>query len=121
MVTYKRIPYKSAQGVTGFRYTKNTIMTKEARIPHEVMEKFDYTDTIDYDDAPERRRCIFCDSPQSRQRYLNSKAVDLCEYHYQHVNLGKIAQQVRETEQAKVEKPIIKKKRTRKTKLSSMV
>lgn len=95
MINYKRIPYKNAAGDTGFRYTKNNKMTKESRIPQEVMERFTYTDAVEYDDAPERRRCIFCDAPQSRQRFLNNEMVDLCEYHYQNKNLGTIAAQVR--------------------------
>lgn len=126
MIKYQKIPYKNAQGDTGFRYTKNGLMTKESRIPHEVMEKFEYTPTFEYDESPEKRRCIFCDAPQSRQRYLNSELIDLCEWHYQNARLGQIAAQVREVEKEKVleaAKPVAKKKKpkTRKTALSSML
>lgn len=118
---YSRIPTKNAQGAEGFRYTKNGLITKESRIPHEVMEKFQYTPTVDYDDAPERRRCIFCDAPQGRQSYLNGQLYDLCEWHYQHVTKGQIAAQVREKER-EVPPPEPKKgKKTRKTALSNMI
>ena len=116
-VKYARIPHGES-----FRYTKNGLITKESRVPHEVMEKFAYAPTIDYDDAPERRRCIACDAPQKRQRYLDTKLVDLCEYHYQHLRLGQIAELVRLIKETKVEKPVAKKKKkTRKTALSASI
>jgi len=122
MVKYSRIPFKNAEGGEGFRYTKNGLITKESRVPHEVMEKFAYTPTVEYDDAPERRRCISCDAPQKRIRVLNMMTVDLCEYHYQHMNLGQIAQQVREVEKELAKpKPVIKKKKRRKTALSKAI
>ena len=95
MITYKRIPFKNKAGDTGFRYTKNGLITKESRVPQEVVQKFAYTPEVEYDDAPERRRCLFCDAPQKRQRVLNNEMVDLCEWHYQNKNLGTIAAQVR--------------------------
>ena len=124
-VKYARIPTNN-KGAEGFRYTKNGLMTKESRVPHEVMEKFAYTPTVEYDDAPERRRCLACDAPQKRQRYLNTKLVDLCEYHYQHLRLGQIAELVRLQEVALIaksaEKPVTKKKKkTRKTALSNIL
>lgn len=112
MLKYTRIPFKNAQGNEGFRYTKNGLITKESRIPHEVMERFAYNPTVEYDDEPDRRRCIFCDAPQKRVRGLNLVMIDLCEYHYQTKNLGKIAEQVRELE--KEPKPVKKKKRRKK-------
>jgi hypothetical protein len=98
MVTYTRTPSKNNQGEDCFRYFKNGTMVKESRVPHEVMEKFQdigYADTIEYDDAPERRRCAFCDAPQKRQRVLDSELIDLCEYDYQNKTLGAIAAQVK--------------------------
>lgn len=124
MVNYKRIEYKNAANDTGFRYLKNTKLTKESRIPHEVMEKFQYTSDVEYDEDPHKRRCIACDAPQSRQRYLNQKSVDLCEWHYQNMRLGQIAQVIREAEEAagRPKEPVKKtKKKTKKTILSSMV
>jgi len=122
MVRYQRIPYKSKEGVEGFRYLKNNKLTKESRIPHEVSEKFKFVDTIEYDDAPELRRCLFCDAPQSRQRYLNGQTVELCEWHYQNMRLGQIAQQVALMAREIIPKPVIKKKRKyAKTALSNMV
>jgi hypothetical protein len=95
MIKYMKIPYSNAAGDSGFRYKKDNLMTKEARIPHEVMEKFEYASEVEYDDVPDKRRCIFCDAPQSRQRYLDGGMLDLCEYHYQNKSLGTIAAQMR--------------------------
>lgn len=122
MIIYKRIPYNNAAGDTGFRYTKNSLITKESRVPHEVIDKFAFTPEVEYDDMPERRRCLFCDAPQNKQRYLNGSLVDLCEWHYQNARLGQIAAQVKLVENT-VEKPQAKKKkrRTRKTALSKML
>lgn len=95
MVHYKRVASTNPQGEAGYRYLKNNKFTNESRIPPEVMEKFEFTSDVDYDDTPERRRCLFCDAPQSRQRYFNGVSIDLCNYHYQNKRLGQIAQQVR--------------------------
>lgn len=136
MQKYAQIPTINGT-VKGFRYTKNGVMTKESKIPHEVMEKFAYTSSLEYDDMPEKRRCIFCDAPQSRQKYLNSKLYDLCEWHYQNTSLGKLAAQVvavaKEAEaivakeqKAKEARSVAwhashKKKKTRKTALSAAI
>lgn len=97
---YQRIPYKNGD-TEGFRYLKNNKLTKESRIPHDVMDKFSFTDTVEFDFDPKARLCIFCDSPQTRQRVLNSETVELCEWHYHNTSLGKIAQQVRELKEYK--------------------
>src|ERR1700761_3015213 len=94
MVTYHRIPFQNSQGYTAFRYTRGNLLCKESSIPPVVLEKFDINDTITYDDKPSIRRCLFCDDYQSRQRMVNGETVELCEWHYQHMNLGKIAAQI---------------------------
>jgi len=129
MVHYKRTPSKNALGEPCFRYFKDSKPVKESSIPHEVMDKFEIIPETDYDDEPERRRCIFCDAPQKRVRSLNMTMVDLCEWHYQNKNLGKIAAQVRvvekemASEQAKIAKakPTKKRKRAKKTAMSALV
>lgn len=135
MITYHRIPYKNSDGYTGYRFTKGNMLTKGSRIPPEVMEKFEINSTIEYDDKPELRRCIFCDGYQTRQKMLNLQTVELCEWHYQHMNLGKIAAQVNLLEREAVTKAAAetaaieakrlarakKRKPRRKSKLSSIV
>ena len=126
MVKYKKIEYKNAASDTGFRYLKDNKLTKESRIPHEVMEKFQFTPEVDYDDEPSRRRCLFCDSPQKRLRVLNLTMVDLCEWHYQHMTLGKVAEQVRKVEEEIAREAVkptkkAKKKKLKKTALSEAI
>lgn len=104
MITYRKVPFNNGTGYESFRYLRNNVLTKESYVPAEVIEKFTYTDTVQYDDKPDERRCIFCDAPQSRQKYFNNETVDLCEWHYQNVNLGKIAQQVRLNKEEKERK-----------------
>lgn len=95
MVKYKQTPSKDVTGKDVFRYFKDSKMVKESTVPHEVMERFEYTTEVEYDDEPTRRRCLFCDAPKSRGRYLNGETIELCEYHYQNKTLGSIAAQVR--------------------------
>lgn len=124
MVNYKKVPSKDAHGQDTFRYLRGNKFIAKSRIPHEVMEKFELIDTVDYDDAPERRRCVLCEAPQSRIRSLNMTVIDLCDWHYQNTTLGELAHQVAllQKEQAKVKPAIKKKKRkSRKTALSNML
>lgn len=96
MVEYRRVTTQNKEdGETSLRYLKNSKFTKIETVPPEVLEKLEYAERIEYDDEPTKRRCLACDGPQKRQRYLNSKTVDLCEWHYQHLTLGKIAERVR--------------------------
>lgn len=129
MIKYAKLP--GPKGI-GSRFTKNNRMVKESRVPPEVLEKLEYATEIEYDDKPERRRCIFCDAYQSRQRLLDGKLIDLCEWHYQHARLGQIAHRVVEKKQEdkleaeKIAKltPAQKRKRTiklKKTALSEML
>jgi hypothetical protein len=125
MVTYAKIPYKDKVGNEGTKYTKDGKITKAATVPPEVLEKLQYAEKVGFDDEPDRRRCLFCDAPQKRVRALNMMMYDLCEWHYQHMNLGKIAQKAREVESQAVVVPVVPKKkkakRTRKTALSNML
>jgi len=94
MFTYKRSEI-TINGETKWRYFKNNLITKESTVPHEVKDKLEYAPSVEYDERPEvLKRCIFCDAPESRQRYLNNVLVDLCEWHYQNMTLGSIAHQV---------------------------
>ena len=131
MLKYKRTLSKNNKGEEIYKYFKDGNPTRAITVPPEVIEKLEggFPEVI-FEDEPERRRCIFCDGPQKRVRVLNMVMVDLCEWHYQHMNLGKVAAQVRvvekeiAAEQAKAQRaePVTKKvKKTKKTALSSMV
>lgn len=103
MVTYKKVKRKYDVG-----YTKDSLFIKGSRVPQEVKERLEIIDYMEYDDQPERRRCLFCEAPQSRLRALNigegPLMVDLCEYHYYNRNIGQLAQEIREQkEQADVQ------------------
>lgn len=81
-------------------YIRDGLFVKGSRVPQEVKERLEITDHMDYDDKPERRRCLFCEAPQTRVRALNVGSgplmVDLCEYHYYNRNIGQLAQEIRE-------------------------
>jgi hypothetical protein len=97
MITFRKTlaPYVKADDPNPrYQYWKDKKLCSLGKIPNDVQEKLMYAEKIEYDDEPLRRRCIFCYAPQHRQRYLNQQLVDLCEYHYQNMSLGKIAQQV---------------------------
>lgn len=136
---YQRIEVTLPNGEKGFTYTKDAKMTNGSKIPHEVIEKFEYTNVVEYDEQPDKRRCLFCFAPQSRQKYLNGSLYDLCEWHYQNTRLGQLAAQVvavakeaevaNEKEQKAKEARSVawhashdkKKKKTRKTALSAAI
>lgn len=44
--------------------------------------------------------CLFCGQPPEHERYFNLQRVDLCSEHYQSMNVGKIAQRLRESSSA---------------------
>lgn len=130
MISYKKVPYENSQGDKGFRYIKDGIFTRESRIPPVVLERLEITDHMDYDEQPDKRRCIFCDAPQERQKYFNGQLYDLCEWHYQHMTLGKVAAQValnakesadRIAKEKALKESKKKKTRKRKTVLSTML
>ena len=110
MVTYKKAIRKYGVG-----YTKNNVFVKGDRVPEEVKERLEYAPEMEYDDKPERRRCLFCEAPQSHLRVYNDGSgptmIDLCEYHYLNKNLGQIAQQLRESQVVAESLPVKKKRR----------
>jgi len=97
MIIFKKTPApftKPDDPNPRYQYWRDSRICSPSRVPHDVREKLEYADEIKYDEEPDRRRCIFCWAPQHRQRYLNQQLVDLCEWHYQNMSLGKVAQQV---------------------------
>ena len=88
MLVYKR---------NGERYFRNGVQVKTPRVPQEVKDKLMYSPEVEFDEQPDKRRCIFCDAPQTAQRYLNNEMIDLCGYHYHNTTLGAVAAQVRLT------------------------
>lgn len=135
MVKYRRIEHTKKDGAIWYGYTKNYLMVDSKRVPGEVLEKLtnpEYSNTIDYDDQPDKRRCTACEAPQSRQKYLNGITYDLCEWHYQHMRLGQLAAVVRQLEEeqeakrvqakeVKESKKTVKKTKRRKTALSQVI
>lgn len=123
MITYKRIPYQNGE-VTGFRYLKDSRLTKERTIPHEVMDKFEWVNEVEYDEQPSKQRCKFCDAPATRQKFYwprgekQPMTIEMCDWHYHNLNLGKIAQLVRELAAEKAEQEAKEKAKKAAKKLS---
>ena len=92
MVVYYRISRSDGT----YRYTKNNVFVKGSSIPPEVLEKFEYTDSVKFEDEPEKKRCLFCDAPATRKRLVTQVIVELCEGHYYSKNIGTIVAQLRE-------------------------
>lgn len=91
--------YKRFENTTGvensWRYTIDNKITNSSRVPEEVKEKLEYAPSVEHN-FDQNNACIFCDTTVSRTRMVNLETIGLCEWHYQHMNLGKIVQQVRE-------------------------
>lgn len=92
MVVYHRLSRSDGT----YRYTRNNIFVKSDRIPPEVLLKFEYTDSVKFEDEPEKKRCLFCDAPATRKRLVTQVIVELCEGHYYSKNIGTIVAQLRE-------------------------
>jgi hypothetical protein len=93
--------YTKIKTSTGTKYRKDNLFVKPDRIPADVVEKFEFTDSVKYDDEPDKARCIFCEAPSSHQRMVNPVAhevglmiVELCDHHYYNANLGTIVHQI---------------------------
>jgi|ERR1035437_48356 hypothetical protein len=108
MIIYKQISH-SKNDTTSVRYTKNNILTRSDRIPQEVLDKFEFTNEVKYDEQPDKSRCLFCDAPQSHQRMVTGLMIELCDFHYYNRNIGKIVQQIRLESERKAKDGIEKK------------
>lgn len=95
MVVYKKIKRKYDVG-----YTRDNVFIKGSRVPEEVKERLEITDHMDYDDQPNKPRCLFCEAPATRQRIFEGVMVDMDEFHYYAKNIGQIAQELREQKEA---------------------
>ena len=95
MAIYKRFENTVGEENT-WRYTKDNKITNSARVPAEVKERLEIAPSMEYELNYDKPMCCFCDASVTRKRMVNLETVGLCEWHYQHMNLGKIAQQVRE-------------------------
>lgn len=94
MNTYKRTEY-TLNGEKKMRYFRNNLITKESTVPQEVKDKLMYSPEVEFDNQPENaHRCIWCDAPGTRMRYLNQETVYNCDYHYHNTSLGAVAHQV---------------------------
>lgn len=91
---YQRIIHRK-NDIEDFRYTRDGVFVKADRVPQDVMVKFEYTPTVEYDDQPDKPRCLFCDAPRSHQRYVTGLMVPLCDHHYYTENIGRITAQLR--------------------------
>jgi hypothetical protein len=97
MVIYTKVNRKDGE----VRYLKNNLFVKSDRVPAEVLEKFEFTDTVKYDEQPDRPRCLFCEAPATRKRLVTGLMVDMCEYHYYNRNIGTIVAQIRQLDERK--------------------
>ena len=88
------------------RYRKNKRMVSKNTLPREVMERFgllnpEIPEEEDTPDEPRKdsKACLFCGVHSRFTRFVNLQTVYLCDSHYYDVNIGKIAQKLRETKE----------------------
>lgn len=78
------------------RYIKDKVFVKGDRVPQEVLDKFDFTDEVKFDERPDKERCLFCDGPASRKRLITGLMIAECEPHYYSKTVGAIASYLKE-------------------------
>ena len=100
------IVYTKHQGNNSVVYKKGNLFIKPDKVPAEVMGFFEHTDKVEYDDQPEKERCLFCEAPETHQRTINVvahavelKTVPLCDYHYYNQSLGSLVAKYRLTQE----------------------
>jgi len=92
MVIYKKY---DINGVV--RYSKDKVQTKSDRVPQVVKDTLNNgVDTMQFDDQPEKARCLFCDEPATHSRLVANQFVPLGDYCYYNKNIGKITQRLNE-------------------------
>ena len=94
MKTYEKLE-TNYFGRPGIQFTKDGVNVKAEIVPPEVLEKFEFTDKVRYDDMPDKPRCLFCEAPATRKRLVTGVMVDMDDYHYHNKNIGKIVAQLR--------------------------
>jgi hypothetical protein len=123
--------YKKYETEGVVRYRNDKGFLKPERIPAEVLENFKHTDSVEYDDQPDKARCLFCDAPETHQRTINVvahavdlKTIELCDYHYYNQSLGSLVAKYRLNQQEKQDErqvPKRSKSKGRKPKVASRV
>lgn len=98
------------------KYFKDGELADLDRIPPAVLIKLEESDSLRYDDMPEKPRCLFCEAPGLRSRHLHGHSpISLCEEHYYSKSLGKIVAELRRIEVPKPKfSPLPQKRRTKK-------
>lgn len=93
--------YSTRPGIKGSKiYIRDKRPIKKLDLPANILERLnagekDIDDTTVKLEAPVKF-CLFCKQPAKLTRFVNQQTVVLCGEHYHSVNIGQIAQQLRE-------------------------
>jgi hypothetical protein len=90
MVIYKI--YKKEDRTT---YSKDGLLTKSDRVPQVVKDTLSSgVDTMQFDDQPDKERCLFCDEAATHERLVAGQLVPLGDYCYYNKNIGKVTERL---------------------------
>lgn len=94
--------YKKYTGRNGTRYMKNGRIISVRDIPPNIVQVLENNLIFDEDKPPTQRdhECIFCGQYAKYERSVNLQTVEICEEHYYSMNVGKIAEKIREKQDA---------------------
>lgn len=85
------------------RYMRDGKFVKKSAVPMEIRELNEENPVKENEPfkLPEKR-CVFCGEFSNWTRLINGQSIVLCESHYYSETVGKVAQKVRERENAQV-------------------
>lgn len=93
------------RGTPRYRYKKKIV--GKNKLPRHIMERYGLLNPEEpqEEDTPEKGRedpkgCLFCGVHSRFTRFVNLQTVYLCDSHYYDVNIGKVAQRLRELKEA---------------------
>ena len=90
------IEYRIISGKKGDRYLKNGRFVKRDLVPVEILAKLPELGSVEIHPPKEEKTCIFCGQFAKYSRFVNLKAISLCEEHYYSMSLGKVVHKARE-------------------------
>lgn len=91
--------YKVIQGSHGPRYMKDGKFVKKVDIPADILVKLDVgMQEITPEEPKTEKVCAICGQFGKMEKFLNGKAIVLCEDHYYSNTTGKLVQLIREKE-----------------------
>lgn len=86
-------------GNKGKRYMRDGKLVKKAEVPDNILNN--ESETFEEETIQKvEKKCIFCGAHSNLQRFVNMQTVVVCDEHYYSETMGRVAQKLKETQNA---------------------